>query len=433
MGKSLLSLDVVLRLRLKRITVLQSLGLRKVAVWLLLAGNDLSCIAAKPVTVQQLDQMLAAAHGTPDIPMAAQLSDVVLIERLSAVRLSRYETDFPGPRTRQALMVLADMSAFLYPPVEEMPAIAKPDPIAQREMIALTVNYVNQTMHQLPNFFATRVTVSFQDNPSIDESKPDNNRSFVSDLVIVSKSLHSVGRYSAAVLYRGGREVVHAGAVQSGPQGLITSGEFGPILGTALLDAAGGDLVWSHWEQGAAGQEAVFRFSVPAEKSHHDVSYCCILKGNGDRVYYRQFSAYDGEITIDPANGTVLRLSLKATGLKRPDPIVKANIVVEYGPVELGGRTYICPVKGIALSLASETRPLLGGREEDFPPLQTSLNDVTFEQYHLYRASSHVVPGNSEEQANPPDANKSKSWFSSPRATFNVGWPEAMARKPQAL
>ena len=407
MEKSLLSPDVVLRLPLKRIAVLQSRGMRQVAVLLLLAGSNLSCVAAKPVTVEQLEQILAATPGASDVQMAAQLSDLVLIERLSAARLSRYETDFPGPRTRQALTVLADMSAFLNPPGEEIPAIARPDPKAQREMIALTVNYVNQTMHQLPNFFATRVTVSFQDNPSLDESRRDNNRSFVPDLLIISKPLHSVGRYSVAVLYRGGREVVHAGTVQPGPQGLTTSGEFGPILGTALLDAAQGNLVWSRWEQGAAGQEAVFRFSVPAEKSHYEVSYCCILKVNGDRVYYRQFSAYDGEITIDPSNGTVLRLSLRATGLKRPDPIVKANIVVEYGPVELGGRTYICPVKGIAVSLASETRPLFGGREEDFPPLQTSLNDVVFEQYHLYRASSHVLPGFSEEQPpNPPNANK---------------------------
>jgi hypothetical protein len=407
MNKSLLSPDVVLRLPLKQITVLQSRVLRKVAVLLLLAGSNLSSVAAKPVTVEQLERILAAAHGASDVQIAAQISDLVLIERLSASRLSRYETDFPGPRTRQALTVLADMSAFLNPPAEEIPAIARPDPKAQREMIALTVNYVNQTMHQLPNFFATRVTISFQDDPSLDESKTSNNPGYVPDLFLISKPLHSVGRYSVAVLYRGGREVVHAGAVQSGPQGLTTSGEFGSILGTTLLDAAQGNLVWSHWEQGAAGQQAVFRFSVPAEKSHYDVSYCCILKGNGDRVYYRQLSPYDGEITIDPSNGTVLRVSLKATGLKRPDPIVKANIVVEYGPVELGGRTYICPLKGIALSLASEARPLLGGREEDFPPLQTSLNDVAFEQYHLYRASSQVLPGYSEEQPpHPPNPNK---------------------------
>jgi hypothetical protein len=77
-------------------------------------------------------------------------------------------------------------------------------------------------------------------------------------------------------------------------------------------------------------------------------------------------------------------------------------IMVLYGPVDLGGRTYICPLKGIALSLASEVQPSLGAREEDFPPLQTLLNDVVFEQYHLYRADSHVLPGYTDEQLQKP-------------------------------
>jgi hypothetical protein len=402
MEKKLLSADVVLQPLSRRTTVLPLGGMRRVAALVLLSGGALSCSAAKPVTVEQLEQMLASTREASDAQVASQLSDLVLIERLSAARLSRYETDLPGPRTRQALTILSDMSAFLSLPAAETPVIAKPDPKTQREMIALAVNYVNNTIHQLPNFYATRVTTSFQDNPSFDESETGNSQSFTPNVFILYKPLHSIGRYSAAVLYRGGREVVHTGSVESGPHGLTTSGEFGPILGTALLDAAQGKLVWSHWEQGAAGPEAVFRFSVPAEKSHYDVSYCCILKGNGDRVYYRQFSAYDGEIAIDPSNGTVLRLSFKATGLKKPDPIVEANIMVEYGPVELGGRTYICPVKGIAISLASEVRPFSEGVEEDFPPLQTSLNDVVFEQYHLYRASSHVLPGYTQEELKDP-------------------------------
>jgi hypothetical protein len=83
-----------------------------------------------------------------------------------------------------------------------------------------------------------------------------------------------------------------------------------------------------------------------------------------------------------------------ARDFKKTDPIFEANILVEYGPVELGGKTYICPVKGIALSVTLEIQHGLGGQEsEDFPPLQTSLNDVVFEQYHLFSASSHVLPG----------------------------------------
>ncbi len=341
--------------------------------------------------------MFAASHDASDVQLATQLSDLVLTERLSAGRLSRYEANLPGPRTRQALTVLSDMSAFLDPPAAEIPGLARPDPKAQREMIALTVNYVSNTMHQLPNFFATRVTTSFQDNPSFEESKAGSNGNPVTNILIVGKPLHPIGKSTAAVLYRGGKEIVRAEAAQTGPQGLTTSGEFGPILGMALLDAAQGNLAWSHWEQGAAGPQAIFRFSVSAEKSHYDVAYCCIIKGNGNRVYYRQFSAYDGEITIDPSNGTILRLSLKATGLKKTDPIVRANIQVEYGPVVLGGRTYICPLKGIAISLASEIQPSHGGAQEGFSPLQTSLNDVVFEQYHLYHASSRIVPADKDE------------------------------------
>ena len=393
--------DIVLRLLSRRTAILRLREMRRIAILLLLAGSALSCAAVKPVTAEQLERILAATHEVSDAQMAAQLSDLTLIERLSPAAFSRCEAGLPGPHARQAFMALTDMSAFLEPPAAEVPSLAKPDSDTQRKMIALAVDYVSKTIHQLPNFYATRVTTTFQDNPSLDESKTRNRRA-ISDLIIISKTLHPVGRYSAAVLYRKGREEVRADAAQSQAQGLTTSGEFGPILSTSLLDAAQGHLVWSHWEQGAAGPEAVFRFTVPADKSHYEVAYCCIIKPNGTRVYYRQFSAYNGEIAIDPSNGTILRLSLKATGLKSTDPIVKANIVVEYGPVELGGRTYICPLKGIALSLASEAQPLLGGRQEDFPPLQTSLNDVVFEQYHLYRADSHVLPGYTEEQLQKP-------------------------------
>jgi hypothetical protein len=372
-------------------------------VLLLLGLSTVPCAAAKPVTVDQLEQILSDAHDSPDTQIAAQLSELVLVERLSGARLARCEAGLRGLRSQQALIALADISAFLDPPAAEIPTTARPDAATQRKMIALAVDYVSQTIHQLPNLFATRVTTSFQDNPAFDESKMGANRRSVPDVLIINKPLHQVGRYSAAVLYRRGKEETHSQSTQSGPQGLTTSGEFGPILTTSLLDAAQGNLAWSRWEQGNAGPEAVFRFVVPAEKSHYDVGYCCIIKGHGTRVYFQQRSAYEGEITIDPSNGTILRLSLRAS-LKKTDPIVKANIVVEYAPVELGGRTYICPVKGIALSLASEVQPGFGGTEEDFPPLQTSLNDVAFEQYHLYHATSRILPADGEEPSPTPPA-----------------------------
>jgi VWFA-related protein len=376
--------------------------MRKLGLLLLLAGIAFPAFAAKRVTVEQLEQVLAAAHGKSDAEVARQLSDLELTERLSAVRLSRWKADLPGTETRQALIALADVSAFLDLPAEEIPTIATPDIPAQRELMALTVDYVGKTISKLPNFFATRVTTRFEDTPREYENGQTAS--------ILYQPLRLVGKFSANVLYRDGQEVVDAGPVKgkkSGPaaQGLTTSGEFGPILATVLVDAAQGKLAWSHWEQGTAGPEAVFRYAVPSGKSHYAVEFCCVQGDNGSRVF-QQLSGYHGEIAVDPANGTILRLTLEAD-LKPTDPIVKANILVEYGPVEIGGKSYLCPVKSVSISQARPPHALqlqdfrAGNMTQDTQnlrgSLQTLLNDVAFEQYHLFRASAHVLSGHDEE------------------------------------
>ena len=57
-------------------------------------------------------------------------------------------------------------------------------------------------------------------------------------------------------------------------------------------------------------------------------------------------TAYHGEIGIDPGSGTILRLVLEA------DPAFgslteRADIMVEYGSVAIGGETYTCPVRSV--------------------------------------------------------------------------------------
>ena len=94
-------------------------------------------------------------------------------------------------------------------------------------------------------------------------------------------------------------------------RGLSSFGEFGPILSTVLIDLPQGKLAWSHWEQHDATRVAVFGFSVPKAASHYEVRFCCV---SGDQ--FRQFSAYHGEITIDPDDGTILRLRYSPTCAK---------------------------------------------------------------------------------------------------------------------
>jgi hypothetical protein len=305
-------------------------------------------LAGRQISGEQLEQMLAGANREPDIELAKQLSELELTDRLSAERLTRCEANLPGPYARRALRVLADRSSFLDPPATEIPTIVQPDSEAQRRMIALSVDYVEKTIHQLPNLYATKVTTSFQHN--LKDGKP----------------LHWVSTESAIVRYHDGQEILSSNEFQTGAAGMSTAGEFGPILNAALLDSAQGNLTWSHWEQGAGVREAVFRYAVMAGKSHYSVD--------------GQFPGYHGEITIDPSNGAILRLVLRADP-KSNLPLLKADFVLEYGPVQLGGKPYICPLKGVALSADSK---------------RWWLNDIAFEQYHLYRASAQILAGSSQ-------------------------------------
>jgi hypothetical protein len=333
-------------------------------------------------------------HTTRNAQVARQLSNLQLTQRFNTVKLAHWLTQSPGPKARLALILLADMSAYLDLPAAEIPPTAAPDLAAQHRMMALTTDHISKTIHQLPNLFATRVTTSFQDTFLQHETlQPD---------LVLYQPLHIVGKSSAHVLYRNGGEEVGADTARHAktPPGLVTAGEFG-LLGTVLADAARNKLYWSHWEQ--EGAAAVYRYEVPAEKSHYQVGSSWVQKADGTRMVFQKPTGYEGEVAIDPSDGTILRLVLKAD-LKPTDPLVKANILVEYGPIVIGGKTYVCPVRSVALSVGSGLQISPESTATGGPRLlQTSLNDVTFEQYHLFRADARILNGYNLNPAESPD------------------------------
>ncbi len=263
------------------------------------------------------------------------------------------------------------------------------------------MDYTAKTITRLPNFFAVRDTVRFQNTPQGNEQGAS---------LVPYQPLRAVGTSTVSVVYRDGREVLDSGAARDGKapptaQGLNTRGEFGPILGTVLVDAAQGGLTWSHWEQGTNGLQAVFSYSIPQAKSHYHVEFCCV-PGKNPNGLFQQFSGYHGSIAIDPANGSVLRLILQAD-LKPPDPVLRSDIRVEYGPVQIGGNSYICPIKSVSI-LVSPPLDRRGYVTENYvgvaadgdtasEHLQVWLNEVVFEQYHIFGSHSHVVTAANDE------------------------------------
>ena len=168
-------------------------------------------------------------------------------------------------------------------------------------MIKTTVHFVGTTLRQMPDFLATRVTQSYDDNDShVAKSTPDTTEDV--NLIAPHSTMISVGTFTQQITYQDGREVSsedkHAKQKPSeAPPGFSTRGEFGPVLSMVLLDASKGKLTWSHWEQTEAGIAAVFHYKVPASASHYAVDYCCLGAGQ-DRASGASFTEADRKSVV---------------------------------------------------------------------------------------------------------------------------------------
>jgi hypothetical protein len=347
--------------------------------------------AMAQVTVAQLEQTLAAAGDKSDKQVAQQLSELALTERLSQSRHARLQAALPGPESRQALMTLTDASEFLDLPAADIPPTSAPSRTEQIALLALARAYVMKTILKLPNFFATRETANFEGTPGAPQVHPLHPPKF--------EPMHEVNRSSVTVLYRDNREMVVKGKKQeASSKEMRTMGEFGPILVTILNDAAKGRVTWSHWEQGAVGPLAVFHYAIPVQMSH----YLVASSGIGQPLHHDP--AYHGEIALNPADGSILRLTAVAEP-QADDPVSTADLLVDYGPVEIGGVPYICPTKSVAFSVVRmviqeldfDTGAVTG---TSLGPTRTYLNEVLFTQYHLFRAETRILTGSNQE----PDA-----------------------------
>jgi len=330
------------------------------------------------VTVAQLQRFLTSKQAAKesDADLAIQLSSVALSEQLTPVTLSRLlaKADI-GPKTTEQLQLLAFASVFNPPPLAEIPNAPLPDSAARQRIISAAMSYVNTTLHQLPDFLATRTTLSFEKR--LAQKGPKHARPKTT-MQLAHKSNHEVA-------YRNGREIKDANSTDSG---LTTWGEFGPILKTVFTDSFVGNVEWIRWQSSETGTLlAVFRFSVPQSASHYLIDFCCYRKSKEDPQEYsfRRKPGYHGELYIDPATGVIDRITLQAE-LTDADPVTASSIAVKYGHVDIGGKNYVCPIQGIAVS---EVHNLV--MESDGVGLEKHINVVQFLNYHKFGSTSRIL------------------------------------------
>jgi VWFA-related protein len=358
--------------------------------------------AAKRVSVAQLEEVLKTANAAhkSDPEIARQIGNLKPSERISDATLARLSKQFaPGKMTSIALQLLGDKSSFLALPTKELPSIPAPDPGTQQKQFIAARQFAIEKMPQLPNLLATKTTYSFND--SLQHTQKGWGE---------RDGLHLVNVLKDEISVRDERANVQLGEAAHGPQnGLVTWGEFGSALLLILSDSADGKIAWSHWEQTASGLLSVFDYSVPKAASHYEIvtpvqqalqsGASGRWAGRGDVLVNgattslkveRTRPPYHGSIWIDPASGSIRRISLIAN-LSGDTTLESAAVLIEYGPVRMKSETFICPIRSLALSEAPATvNTTLNGTTTEW------LNENMFSNYHIFASTARLITGEAD-------------------------------------
>ncbi len=392
---------------------------------LILAASAIPAFAARKMSIEQLQQAVAAAQTAHrgDDALAQQLGEAKLTARLDSATLQSLLAQSPGPHSTRALRALYDDSAFLDPPPSEIPDKPAPTVAAQKAMLGQTVNYVARTLPKLPDFMATRVSEHYNDSPRPGQTEGP----------AVVDGLYLAGIFHTPIAFHDGQESddpnlllkasdsakknakPKSAADERAPRnGMSSWGEFGPVLGIVLIDAAKGKLSWARWEMDNGKPVAVYQFSVDRSVSHYNVRYCCVTSSEVINGHYASIgsrgtrenasagivqtapttpisaiSAYHGHLSINPETGVILRITIEAD-LQPEDPIQRAAMMVEYGPVTIGESTYYCPIRSVALSTAQQVfQPTPSAAIQTV--LRRYLNDVQFTGYHRFGSESTLI------------------------------------------
>jgi hypothetical protein len=349
--------------------------------------------AAKKLTVQQLkDQLVYLQQDRKtDQEVAAELKQVELTEELTRADLNKIVDFAPGKHTIEQIYVLEGRSAVLPPPPSNLPATPAPDAAAQKVILDKALEYTTKSYVQLPHLTATKTTLRFQDN--MEAIDPCSGITRCAKDVITSPGfsnwasfVHFISSTETPVVSERGMEKMTTIKDKTpwGANGMITFQGQDPSLSVILQDAqAAGSIQWLRWELINGKRAAVYSFMVPITNSRLAVDACCFPKSTqiGVARFYNAFTAhnvagceaapgggggatgnfqtntnydqhfkatvpYHGEIFVDPETGIVVRLITQAE-FNDSDEVQQEDQRIDYGPVMIGARALVLPVKAV--------------------------------------------------------------------------------------
>lgn len=360
----------------------------KRCTWLivLVAVAALPAWSAKKITVDDLKNTLTSMHeaNKSDAEVAAALKQFELNEQLTRAMMNSLVAYVPGPLSTEQIYVLEARSATLPPPASDIPTAAAPDPAAQKALLDKAADYVTKSYSQLPALTATKTTIRFQDNveaaaPSSGLAGGATDVTTGASFVSAYQFIHYINSTDSKVASQHGAEMMPSEKDKTpwGANKMIALETPDPSLGTVFSEAqSAGDMKFLRWETVNGKQAAVFSFDVPKKKGKMALDVCCFpdveqagsvhftsaaiggAQGSGGggasgnfqtNTKWNNFktqTSYRGQLYIDAESGIVVRMITMAD-LKQSEVVHQVDERIDYGPVTVGGKTVVVPVRSI--------------------------------------------------------------------------------------
>jgi hypothetical protein len=121
-----------------------------------------------------------------------------------------------------------------------------------------------------------------------------------------------------------------------------------------------------------------------------DLSGCCYPNGAKDARVEISAGSH-GEFVVDPGTGAILRVQTESD-LPGFVPTKRSDMMVSYGPMEIGGKTYVVAVRSVNILRSRSIATLLQWNVgfAAWGPYETQMNVFAFEQYHIFRRNARI-------------------------------------------
>jgi hypothetical protein len=268
-----------------------------------------------------------------------------------------------------------------------LPHLERPAMAEQKAMLARAVDHAAGFIRALPDFICSIETRLLDDDEIRASGTAGKWERFHLRHTAVSGLTFEAGHESYAFQTIDGQRPRDGKPLP----GLTTWGEFGPQMESLLLADSDASFFWSHWETLEGKPIAVLSYSVDVAHSRYLVSWCCssIIGAGGRYPPVTTNVAYTGQLFIYPDSGSILRLTRQTVDLPIDSHIDVIRTVVDYRPVEIGDRVYVCPFRSV--SVARETRNASKTAHHFSAQTVTNLNEVHFTGYHKFETQSKFL------------------------------------------